>query len=114
MDADSRDVEHETLLDLAGRAEFAARAHDHETLVATTRFLLTALAMHLDDEREERCPVDDKVGQHKARYEQEVIEEFVNLVHAATTLSKADCHCERLARRAMLRLRHQILVEASA
>ena len=112
--ASKRDSEHEELLELAGRAELAARSHDHATLLATTNRLLTKLAMHLDDERNDQRLLDDVVREHRARGEQKVVEEFVNLVHAATVPSNAACCCERLARHASLLLRHQIEVEAFA
>jgi hypothetical protein len=112
--ASNRDSEHEELLELAGRAELAARSHDHATLLATTNRLLTALAMHLDEEWKNQRLLDDVAREHRARNEQKVVEEFVNLVHAATIPSNAPCHCERLARQASLLLRHQIEVEAFA
>jgi hypothetical protein len=114
MHGDKRGTEHQDLLELARRAEIAARSHDHDTLLATTRRFLTALAMHLDNEREEQRLLDDAVREHRARGEQQLVEEFVNLVHAATTRSHEECRCEHLARKALLRLRHQILVESHA
>lgn len=111
MDGEHWDREHEELLELAGRAEAAARSHDHETLLATTRCLLTTLAMHLDNERGQQRLVGNAVGAYRARDEQRVVEEFVNLVRTATR-SDAQCRCERLAGTALRRLRHQIEVEA--
>jgi hypothetical protein len=104
--------EHEELLELAGRAELAARSHDHATLLAATRCFLTTLAMHLDNERKEQRTLDDVVREYRARDEQKLVEEFVNLVEAATR-SDGQCGCERLARKALRRLRYQIEVEAA-
>jgi HD superfamily phosphodiesterase len=114
MYTENRDAEHEELLELAGRAELAARSHDHETLLATTHRFLTALAMHLDNEREDQRLLDAAARDHRARSVQKVVEEFVNLVHAASVRSDANCRCERLARQAVVLLRHQIEVEALA
>ena|SRR5437016_5781720 len=114
MYGDKRDLEHQDLLELAQHAEIAARSHDHETLLATTRCFLTALAIHLDNEREEQRLLDDAVRERRARGEQQLVEDFVNLVHAATLRSSAECRCARLARKALLCLRHQILVEERA
>ena len=86
--------EHEELLELAGRAELAARSHDHATLLATTRCFLTMLAMHLDNERKEQRVLDDAVREYRARDEQKLVEEFVNLVEVATR-SDGQCRCER-------------------
>ena len=108
----NRDSEHEELLELAGRAELAARSHDHATVLATTNRLLTTLAMHLDGERENQHLLDDVAREHRARSEQKIVEEYVNLVHAATVPSNGSCRCERLARQASLFLRHRIEVEA--
>ena len=104
--------EHEELLELAGRAELAARSHDHATLLATTRCFLTTLAMHLDNERNEQRALDDAVREYRARDEQKLVEEFVNLVEAAT-LSDGQCRCEHLASKALRRLRYQIEVETA-
>ena len=104
--------EHEELLELAGRAEHAARSHDHETLLATTRCFLTTLAMHLDNERKEQRELDNAVREYRARDEQKLVEDFVKLVEVATR-SDGQCRCERLARKALRRLRHQIEVEAA-
>ena len=104
--------EHEELLELAGRAELAARSHDHAMLLATTRSFLTTLAMHLDNERNDRRALDDAAREYRARDEQRLVEEFVNLVEAATR-SDGQCRCDRLARKALRRLRHQIEVEAA-
>jgi hypothetical protein len=104
--------EHEELLELARRAERAARAHDHTTLLVTTRSFLTTLAMHLDHERDDQRALDDAVREYRARDEQKLVEEYVNLV-AAATRSDRQCRCDRLARSALRRLRHQIEVEAA-
>jgi hypothetical protein len=104
--------EHEDLLELAGCAELAARSHDHATLLATTRYFLTMLAMHLDNERKAQRALDDAVREYRARDEQKLVEEFVNLVEAATH-SVGQCRCEPLARKALRRLRYQIEVEAA-
>jgi hypothetical protein len=103
--------EHGELLELASRIERAACSHDHATLLATTRSFLTTLAMHLDNEREDQRLLDDALRAYRARDEQRVVEEFVNLVRAATR-SEARCRCDRLARKALRRLRHQIEIEA--
>jgi hypothetical protein len=104
--------EHEDLLELAGRAVLAARSHDHATLLATSRCFLTTLAIHLDNERKEQHALDDAVRKYRARDEQKLVEEFVSLVEAATR-SDGQRRCERLARRALRRLHHQIEVEAA-
>ena len=114
MHADHCDTEHDELLALARRAEDAARAHDRRALLTASRHFLTALASHLDGERVERRLLDDAVREGRARDEQEVVEEFVNLVRAAVHGSGAKCHCDRLARVATTRLRDLIEVEASA
>jgi hypothetical protein len=106
------DCEHEELLELAGRAERAARSHDHATLLSITRSFLTALAMHLDNEREDQRTLGEAVRVCRARDEQKLVEDFVNLVEAATR-SDGQCRCDRLARTALRRLHHQIEVEAA-
>jgi hypothetical protein len=103
------DGAHQELLELASRAEHAARVGDHATLLAATRRLLTALAMHLDDEDTHWASLDDAARASRARDEHRVVEEFVNLVRAATR-SDGQCRCASLAREAVRRLRHQIEV----
>jgi len=104
--------EHEELLELAGRAEFAARIHDHAALLATTRRFLTKLAIHLDNERNEQRSLDRAAREYRARDEQELVEEFVNLAEVAAH-SDGRCRCGALARKALRRLRHQIEIEAA-
>ena len=63
--------EHEELLELAGRAELAARLHTTTRhLLATTRCFLTTLAMHLDNERKEQRELDNAVREHRVCDEQ--------------------------------------------
>jgi hypothetical protein len=105
--------EHEDLLELAGRVDVAARSHDHATLLTITRHLLTMLAMHLDNERQAQRVLDNSLEVHRARDEQNLVEEFVRLVESATRSSE-QCRCDVLARTAVGRLRLQIEVEARA
>jgi hypothetical protein len=114
MRVDNREAEHERLLVLASRVDAEARANDREALIATTNRLLNALAMHLDDERNETRRLDDAAREAKTRGEQQVVEQFVNLAREATRTSSGTCRCEHIASKALRQLRQQIVAEAPA
>jgi len=109
-----RDTQHEELLALAHRAQRAAIARDRSGLVTETNRLLTALAMHLDDEMNRHVLSDDASHEAEARSLQRLVEQFVTLARAAAIGSDAEPSLEGLANEALLQLYRQIDAEASA
>jgi hypothetical protein len=108
-----RDLQHHELLELARTTRRAADARDRTAIVRSSNRLLTALAMHLDDEMNGRLFPDPIVRAAAARDQQTLIERLVTLTHAAAA-GDSGPSLERLAEEVQGLLQLQIEVEAAA
>lgn len=108
-----RDLQHHELLELARTTQRAADARDRTAVLRTSNRLLTALAMHLDDEMNGRLFPDPAVRAAAARDQQTLIERLVTLIRAAAS-GDSGPSLARLAEEVQDLLQLQIEVEAAA
>jgi hypothetical protein len=108
-----RDLQHHELLELARTTQQAADARDRTAVLRTSNRLLTALAMHLDDEMNGRFFPDPIVRAAAERDQQALIERLVTLTHAAAS-GDSGPSLARLADEVQDLLQRQVDVEAAA
>jgi hypothetical protein len=108
-----RDLQHHELLELARTTQQAANARDRTAVLRTSNRLLTALAMHLDDEMNGPLFPDPIVRAAAARDQQTLIERLVMLARAASS-GDSGPSLARLADEVWDLLQRQVEVEAAA